>query len=612
MSTTVTTTRNVLNANGVTPLPFTFQALSEDEVGVRRNGAEVTIGFTVELTGAGTGTVTPTSSWGTDEIELYSKPSYQNPHAFQRFTPFYPDMLNAPLDRLTRAILALKTGVNFLLSLPRDLVDFAGMYVAIDADGNAIPAAGTGADAALRVDMAAAAGTGSLLIKHKNGKATSYARSMAQQSRFRAFDDDSNVMHYIHPDYDDELIARTNTEDLRTYIQNGLNEGMERLFFPGAMKYRVASSLEMDHGQALCGPTRPGNLNLRKAGVQDLRDAIIEFRPGAADTCIINKPDAATDFDGEAAAVHDIVIDLDRNDCWAIAFKDSYSNAIERVGLRGTYEIGVYLDNNYVSRISDLSVNDASVKRAHVWVGTQNQTTIERVHTSGTYPNDSAIQLVGIALKSGLGACIRDCLFQGLTLGMDIYGAQSTTIINPYFENSLSWLRAGIDGGVTFPTTLKVIGGTYEPVMVTHPQYADRGPGFYFAAGYNLSLDNVRFAATHAADAGFWPIVLGGFGASYTMQMANMHANASHILNEIARTGAHNWAISHQGPIETTLDNGDTGILMKASNDYDANHQIVTSATDGTITSSTNWQPPATATVGGVLAQPFYTPPAIP
>lgn len=108
MTTTVTTSSISAVASGVTPIPFTFQALSAAEIGVSRNGVEVTTGFTVILNGDNTGSVTPTSTWGTDAVTIFSKPDYTQATNFLRTGPFYPDQMNPPLDRLARAIIALK------------------------------------------------------------------------------------------------------------------------------------------------------------------------------------------------------------------------------------------------------------------------------------------------------------------------------------------------------------------------------------------------------------------------------------------------------------------------------------------------------------------------
>jgi len=110
MTTTVTSAQTgPLTANGVTPLPFSFQAISASEISVTRNGVIVLPStYTVTLNANGTGSITPTSSWGNDAVIITSAPNYQQPVGFNRFGAFYPDQLNPALDRLSRQIIALK------------------------------------------------------------------------------------------------------------------------------------------------------------------------------------------------------------------------------------------------------------------------------------------------------------------------------------------------------------------------------------------------------------------------------------------------------------------------------------------------------------------------
>lgn len=108
MTTTNTSDRTAAVANGTAPIPFTFQAASAGEVTVLRNNVPEYGSYTVDLNGDGTGTVTPSSSWGSDSILIYSSPSYQQTADFARFGPFYPDQFVPPIDRLARGLIALK------------------------------------------------------------------------------------------------------------------------------------------------------------------------------------------------------------------------------------------------------------------------------------------------------------------------------------------------------------------------------------------------------------------------------------------------------------------------------------------------------------------------
>ncbi|MFL6728064.1 MAG: hypothetical protein ACJ8FS_16350 [Sphingomicrobium sp.] len=115
MTTTVTVDRTLAIANGSAAIPFDFQALSADEIGVTRNGVLADPStYTVVVNGDGTGMVTPVSTWGTDAVVIYSSPSYQQTAGFTRFGPMYPDQFNGPLDRAARTSIRLANRVQDL------------------------------------------------------------------------------------------------------------------------------------------------------------------------------------------------------------------------------------------------------------------------------------------------------------------------------------------------------------------------------------------------------------------------------------------------------------------------------------------------------------------
>lgn len=108
MTTNVTTDWTFATANGTTPIPFTFQALSKEEIGVQREGEDVDpSAYTVALNGDDTGTITPLTDWGTDAVTIFSKPDFTQPATFTRFGAFFPDQFVAPLDRLARYVIHL-------------------------------------------------------------------------------------------------------------------------------------------------------------------------------------------------------------------------------------------------------------------------------------------------------------------------------------------------------------------------------------------------------------------------------------------------------------------------------------------------------------------------
>ena len=109
MTTTATHTMvGPLTASGTAQLPFDFQAISNDEVGVIKDGIELFSGYATFVNPDGTGYVTPNTSWGTSEVFIFSRPAFTQETEFERSEPFYPDALNHPFDILGRQILALR------------------------------------------------------------------------------------------------------------------------------------------------------------------------------------------------------------------------------------------------------------------------------------------------------------------------------------------------------------------------------------------------------------------------------------------------------------------------------------------------------------------------
>jgi hypothetical protein len=198
MTTVNTTDRTSLTANGTTPLPFTFQALSSDEVGVMRNDVVASpLTYTVALNGDGTGTVTPTSTWGTDSVIIFSNPNFQQLADFVRFGPFYPDQFVTPLDRLARGLIALR-----------------GRLEQADPVGNS-----------LRADLLAA--SGSTLVNTTNG--ATGARTISAQ-----------VKMDLHLDAREFTGTWDGIADDTTGLQAAVNEAIVRdatLHLPRAIKH---------------------------------------------------------------------------------------------------------------------------------------------------------------------------------------------------------------------------------------------------------------------------------------------------------------------------------------------------------------------------------------
>jgi len=112
MTTTATNDRTSAVANGFTPIPFNFQAASGDEIGVIRDNVPEFGTYTVVLNGDGTGSVTPLVDWGTSAVTIFSDPSFEQSSVFPRFAPFFPDQIEATLDRMARTIISLKNRLD--------------------------------------------------------------------------------------------------------------------------------------------------------------------------------------------------------------------------------------------------------------------------------------------------------------------------------------------------------------------------------------------------------------------------------------------------------------------------------------------------------------------
>jgi len=156
---------NVLNgpyaANGVTTaFPFTFAAAAAGEVAVLADGAAISPWlYSVALAGAG-GTITFDAAPADGaEIVILSLPGFGQGLALVNNGAFLPEAIEAAFDRGVIRDLYLKARVD-AVAPPNALIPGAGagLYLAHDAKGNPVFAAGTGADAGLRTDLAEGGG----------------------------------------------------------------------------------------------------------------------------------------------------------------------------------------------------------------------------------------------------------------------------------------------------------------------------------------------------------------------------------------------------------------------------------------------------------------------
>lgn len=109
MTTVVTTASSgPYTAAAQTTFAVDFQSISVSEIYVTLDGVIVDPSlYTFNRNTDGTGSVVFTLPQ-TGQVEIFSDPDYQNSTSFLRNGPFYPDLMNAPLDRIMRTAISLR------------------------------------------------------------------------------------------------------------------------------------------------------------------------------------------------------------------------------------------------------------------------------------------------------------------------------------------------------------------------------------------------------------------------------------------------------------------------------------------------------------------------
>jgi len=160
----------------------TFQSAGADQIIVYLDGVVVdTDDWSFARDADGRGTVTATL---TGEVYIVSDPSFAQEGDFQRFGPYFPDDVNPHLDLAARRDQYLKAKVDTVVPDGGEVPGAgAGKFLARDAEGVPVFASGTGADAGLRIDLAATSGPG--LIGWLNILAGAVARTL--QSKLMGF-----------------------------------------------------------------------------------------------------------------------------------------------------------------------------------------------------------------------------------------------------------------------------------------------------------------------------------------------------------------------------------------------------------------------------------------
>jgi hypothetical protein len=158
----------------------TFQSAGETEILVYLDGVLVDAAdWSFARDDDGRGTVTATLD---GEVTIVSDPSFAQETDFQRFGAFFPDDVNAPLDRAARRDQYLKGLLSSVMTPALFAMDRGGLFLTWDAAGLPTTASGTGADGALRADLAAA--NGGALVRYTTpgpGGATLTAQTKLRQ-----------------------------------------------------------------------------------------------------------------------------------------------------------------------------------------------------------------------------------------------------------------------------------------------------------------------------------------------------------------------------------------------------------------------------------------------
>lgn len=212
--------------------PVEFQSASADEIEVLLDGEVVDpSAWSFDRDDDGRGTLIATLA---GEVYIQSVPSFAQETDFQRYGPYFPDDVNAPLDRAAIRDQYLKDRLARSPVAPRD-GSWNGMFAAVDADGNWTPASGTGADSALRADLASAAGSGASLISFKQLGNFTILRDL--RARGREFKLASDVAETLDEDTD-------NTEAFFGFAEEISASGGGMIWLPSGNKTLLLTSMQ--------------------------------------------------------------------------------------------------------------------------------------------------------------------------------------------------------------------------------------------------------------------------------------------------------------------------------------------------------------------------------
>lgn len=300
-----------------------------------------------------------------------------------------------------------------------------------------------------------------------------------------------------------------------------IDAGFIELRLNALKSYLITRTLELPTGFSLSGPDF-GWLN-----VESKKPRLV-FLPSGSDTVCIRNATGALGH-----CIQNLVIDIDSVDHSGIALTASpaYSGAfISKVSFAGTMNVGIWMAATHSNTLEDLSFTAVTVKRACIYFGLCNTTTVRRLYTSLTVA-DVAVACTGISLASGAGNVFEDCVLQGMTVGVWLNIPSDTIIRNPYSENTICTLSIGSPTGGSQCTGTSVYGGHFRHPFASHPQYASRGPIIFISQANQTSFYSPHMVSGSVTDA-----AMAGWVCKTSVSPQSVSISAPRFFNSDLRT----------------------------------------------------------------------------
>ena len=344
---TTNTYSGPLYPNGATTaFPFTFKALSSEEVVVmlldEGNWSTVSSAlYDVTLNSGAGGTVTFSDApdgTGDDNgpaLYIFSEPLFTQTTTLSNQGAFLPAALNSVHDRAALRDQWLKDRVDALYpSTSRLPADRAGYFLGWDAEGDPIPLSGTGADAGLRTDLAASSGAAlSGFLQSGTG-----AGARTAQAKLR---DTVSVLDFgADP---------TGNNDSASAIQAAFDSGARKVVFPTG-KYICLSALTAPDWLHIEGVGfEPGNPTLRSV---EIRFALAS---GTGLTCGASPTIRGVWFTNTTSSYDEVTRTLSGNDAAAITL--SGNATIEECSFSGWHKCLISGQDTYYLKTGRLQFN---------------------------------------------------------------------------------------------------------------------------------------------------------------------------------------------------------------------------------------------------------------